>query len=79
MTYARTDIPGIYVERFGKPGAPLYLTVFNDTRQPQTASIALDRAALGMTAAGTPDSLRVTLDPEDVTVLTLAGPELRLP
>lgn len=46
VTLARSDNAHIYLERFGRPGGPLYLTVFNDSPGPQRARIHLDRQAL---------------------------------
>ena len=39
VTHARSDDPKVYVERFGKPSGPLYLTVFNDSQEPRTAKL----------------------------------------
>jgi len=72
VTYARSDNPKIYVERFGSPGGPLYLTLFNDSREARSARISVDTEAL---ALGTvPDQLvgDITLQPEDVVVVQLA-------
>jgi hypothetical protein len=44
VTYARSDNPQVYVERFGKPTGPLYFTVYNDSDQVQKATIAFDLA-----------------------------------
>jgi hypothetical protein len=38
VTCARSDSPAVYVERFGRPGAPLYLTIFNDSPSPRTST-----------------------------------------
>jgi hypothetical protein len=89
ITYARSSSPQVHVERFGKPGGPLYLTVYNDSQQPQPAGIQLDAQALGLNAGGPgivevlsgasvpvegAGFLRLTLQPEDVKVLQLGGP-----
>jgi len=77
VTYARASLPDVYVERFGRPGGPLYLTVFNDSHEPRTVEISVDQAALHLEAV--PEALRagaLTLAPEDVRVITLAGPEV---
>jgi hypothetical protein len=44
VTYARSDNPQVYVERFGKPAGPLYFTVYNDSDRSQEATIAFDLA-----------------------------------
>jgi len=46
VTYARSDNPRVYVERFGRPGGPLYFTVFNDSDGVQRAKIAFDLSDL---------------------------------
>jgi hypothetical protein len=77
ITYARSSTPSVYVERFGRPGGALYLTVFNDRQETQTAEIAVDLAALQLRSV--PEALRagaLTLAAEDVRVITLAGPEV---
>ena len=75
ITLAHSDHPRVYLERFGTR----YLTVFNDSPQPQTATITLDFDPPGTT----PDLVsgktiqwqgrraRLTLGPEDVAVLDL--------
>lgn len=77
VTHARSSIPSVYVERFGRPGTALYLTVFNDSPEPATVGISVDQDALNLDKL--PDGLRgglLTLAPEDVRVITLAGPEV---
>jgi len=51
VTHARSSAESIYVERFG-PGedGALYLTVFNDSHEAQTARITIDGARLGVGA-----------------------------
>ena len=51
VTHARSSVESIYVERFG-PGedGALYLTVFNDSHEAQTARITIDGARLGVGA-----------------------------
>jgi hypothetical protein len=88
VTYARSDDPRVYVERFGRPGGPLYLTIYNDSDQARKASVSLDGGALGARGdAGTAvEALSgnnvpltggrtpaLTLQPWDVKVLCL-GP-----
>ncbi|MDI9585182.1 MAG: hypothetical protein QM473_13245 [Acidobacteriota bacterium] len=72
VTHARSDDPKVYVERFGKPGGPLYLTVFNDSQEPRTAKLTAELEALGVTELprewGTGG---VELAPEDVAVIRL--------
>jgi len=46
ITHARSDNAKVYIERFGKPGGPLYPTLFNDSHQAQHAKIAIDIARL---------------------------------
>jgi hypothetical protein len=46
VTYARSDNPKVYVERFGRPGGPLYLTVFNDSPQMRRARITVEATLL---------------------------------
>jgi hypothetical protein len=50
VTYARSDNEQVFVERFGRPGEALYLTVFNDSDQPQHATVTLDSARLRLWA-----------------------------
>jgi hypothetical protein len=56
VTYARSDNPRVFVERFGKPGGPLYLTLFNDSHEPQYAKVSVDLILLK------PGATRFTLD-----------------
>jgi len=87
ITYARSGNPKVYVERFGRPGRPLYLTVYNDSDQGQLVRLSLDPVGLGLTPAtritevlggepwpltnGQPQPL--TMRPNDVKVLWLGG------
>lgn len=57
VTWARSENPKVYVERFGKPGGPLYLTLLNDSHQRQKATLTLEAAKLGLPEA---DDLNVT-------------------
>ena len=52
MTLARTDTPGILLERFGPNAAgEVFLTVFNDGKEAQTATVTVDAGlAKGKTA-----------------------------
>lgn len=50
ITHARSDNPQVYVERYGKPGGPLYLTLFNDSGEEQTAAVTVEATALGLAA-----------------------------
>jgi len=49
LTYAATDNPKVYVERWGR-GAEIYFTLFNDSQQPQTYVLSIDTRALGLKA-----------------------------
>jgi len=53
ITYARSSNPQVYLERFGDPGGPLYVTVFNDSNQGQPVQVSLDAAGLGLTPTTT--------------------------
>jgi hypothetical protein len=46
VTLATSSNPKVYLERFGKPGGPLYLTLFNDSDRKQQADISFDAATL---------------------------------
>jgi len=46
ITYVRSGNPRVFIERFGRPGGPLYLTVFNGSDQPQQARISIDLSRL---------------------------------
>ena len=51
LTYAQSDDPAIYVERFGgspAAGGELLLTVFNDSHEQRAATITVNGAALGL-------------------------------
>ena len=88
ITHARWDNPRLFVERFG-PGAggTVYLTLFNDTAEPQSGALTVDIAALGFKApptarellagqqldqAGPPWSL--SLKPQEAKVIELVPP-----
>jgi hypothetical protein len=45
ITNARSDAPGVIVERYGSDG-PVYLTVLNDSPEPRVARVTVDAAAL---------------------------------
>ena len=76
VTRARSSDPKVYVERFGDR----YLTVFNDSPEPRTATIAFETkppASLRELLAGKPVECRdgkatIALDGEDVAVLELS-------
>lgn len=75
ITAARSSDDRVYVERFGD-GATSFLTVFNDSPQRRTATIALDRpAASGRELLKDAEvrwsggKTQVTLDGEDVAVI----------
>jgi hypothetical protein len=89
VTCARSSNPQVYVERFGEPGGPLYFTVFNDSHQPQTAVLQVEAQPLGLNATSPTITevlsgesiraegggfIRLSLGPEDVKVLQVAGP-----
>jgi hypothetical protein len=75
VTGARSDKEGVYIERYGQR----YLTVFNDTNQPQEACITVDAGTTGPVpdlVAGRTVSFQngkatLTLGPEDVAVLQI--------
>jgi hypothetical protein len=75
ITLARSSDEHVYVERFGTR----YLTVFNDSPQPRTATIRLEGKApessrellSGQTAAWRDGTTTLTLAGEDVAVLEL--------
>jgi hypothetical protein len=86
LTYAWSDNPKVYVERFGKPGGPLYLTVLNDSGEGQPARIRLDPVGLGPGNAAVTEVLGgqpwpvengqlrgFTLPPHDVKVFRFGG------
>lgn len=51
VTLARTDTPGILIERFGpSPAGEVYLTLFNDGKEPQRAKVRVDANQLGVRA-----------------------------
>jgi len=57
VTYARSDNPKVYVERFGKKPGTVYLTVYNDSDQAQSATVTADLAALGLAAGSAREML----------------------
>jgi hypothetical protein len=79
VTLARSSSPDIYVERFGKPGGPLYFTAFNAGDRQQQATISFEMAksqiAFRDVLSGTtarPDGasrVAVALAPQDLMVL----------
>jgi hypothetical protein len=85
-TYARSGNPKVYVERFGRPGGPLYLTIYNDSDQGQAVAVQLEADALRLDRANlaardvlggapvqieTGPLLRSAIGPYDVKVLRL--------
>jgi hypothetical protein len=49
VTEATCDNPGIFAERFGPDaGGAVYLTLMNDTAEPQSGTVTVDAAALGL-------------------------------
>ena len=71
ITHARSDNPQVYVERYGKPGGPLYLTLFNDSAEAQAATVTLEAAALGVVAESRQVSEELTGGAHEL----VAGPE----
>ncbi len=80
VTYAVSDNEKVYVERFGKVGGELYLTLFNDSDEMQRAKVTPDEGLGAVTAVedvlnggevarAADGSLSVALEPEDVLVL----------
>ncbi len=75
MTRARSDCPGVYVERFGDQ----YLTVFNDSDENRKVTIATEmnisadvrELITGRDIQWRKNQITLTLDPEDVAVLKL--------
>ncbi len=53
ITYARSSNPAVFLERYGTH----FLTVHNDSPSPQSATITIDAAALGLKAALTVHNL----------------------
>ena len=72
VTHARSGNPSVYVERFGKPGGPMFLTVFNDSHEPQGAQVGLDLKALGLRSPPQELADVLTVAPEDVRVVKLS-------
>ena len=87
VTNATSSNPQVYVERFGKPGGAVYLTVLNDSKQPGSATVTVDLKATGLppTARGFKELLSggelgadgngafsIELGAEDVKVFQLA-------
>ena len=50
MTFATSDNSAIKVERFGRPGSPLFLSVTNSSTSEQAGSIEIDAGKLGLRA-----------------------------
>ncbi len=75
---ARTSDERLHVERFGS-GTPWYLTVFNDSPQPRTATITLEGSGpassrelvRGQTVSWQGGKATITLESEDVLVLEM--------
>jgi len=78
ITLARSDNPGVHVERFGGR----YLTVFNDTNRRQDAVIAIEmneaveiaELVSGRTIEVEAGKIALSLDSEDVAVLRMRNP-----
>lgn len=88
ITHARSTNAAVHVERFGRAGGPLFLTVYNDSPQAQTAAVGLDPNGLQLTnsilwdamtgaqvALETGPLMRMALQPYDVKVLRIDRPE----
>ncbi len=85
VTLARSDTPGVLLERFGAPDrGEALLTVFNDGDRPTDAVIALDMEALGNPNAAEElvgerpvaihdGSLTLRLRPKDLAVLRMVS------
>ena len=71
ITCARSENPQVYVERFGRPDAGVYLTLLNDSDRPQSTRLSLEAAALGL-GAGDTTAIEVLRDER----LPLAGGQL---
>lgn len=82
ITHARSDNPLVYLERFGTPPGPVYLTLLNSTGESQHARIAIDFAQLELAPSDfqprplLPDSRPGgTSPPEDFGLRIDLGPE----
>ena len=51
VTGARSDRPGVLLERFGRPPGPVYLTAYNNQDQPQRVRLTLELGRLLPSAA----------------------------
>ena len=71
VTHARSGNPSVYIERFGRPGGALFLTLFNDSHEPQTAAVSADLEKLGLDRLPARIAQPLTLAPEDVLVVLL--------
>jgi hypothetical protein len=80
VTLAKSTDERVHVERFGRvEKGPLYMTVFNDSDAPRTATVALDDPApascvdriSGKTVTWQDGKTTLTLSAEDVAVLEL--------
>lgn len=76
VTHARSDNPKVYVERFGRPGGPLYFTVLNDSDTDQEATVSFDTSPAGLTEvlsgerlAAPAGRLSLQIGPQDVKVI----------
>ncbi len=80
ITMAHSSRIEVHVERFGTSLGPRYLTVFNDSRQRQTAAVHLDQRwperssrelLSGRMLRWQDGETAITLDPEDVAVIAM--------
>jgi hypothetical protein len=76
ITYATSSAPKVYVERYGHPGAPVYLTVFNDTGAACEATVTVDLKSLqpGFSGSAVPETLSGETLPGDRQGDTLKVP-----
>lgn len=82
LTFAKTDVDGVYVERFGKTARTVIYTVFNDTDQSKPVEIEFETKAPGVSASAVftdkitskryelkNGRLSLTVGPEEVVML----------
>lgn len=52
VTHARTKAPGVLLERYGRPGAPVYWVLMNRSEQAQACTLDVEWKDLGLDAGG---------------------------